>query len=255
LNFVYEMWERFQKAVEDPLRMQQFYNSDLGLPYAAMGHKITSVLLDQCVEPEISFTIDGTVAHVPADRSDGPCTMGIDVGSSLDVRISKIVGRNRIAQFIGKIRSFDEAHDLIDRYNVEVCVVDSMPEITLVTDFQMAASCDTWLCRYTGEGGDRRTSYNGKDRIILVDRTLALDKSFAKLRQKRNKLPTNYKSVIDGVYVTEMCFPVRQVVQDNRGNSKFEWTKGVDHSRHSDAYDNLAFDLFDEVMIGDVNVV
>jgi len=130
--------------------------------------------------------------------------------------------------------------------------MDSMPEITLAQDFQDTAGCDVWLCRYRGEGTDRRRSYDTTERIISVDRTEALDRSFGQLRRRRNILPVNHAAVRG--YVSEMCTPVRQVVEDAKGNTKYEWSKGIDHQRHADAYDMLAADLLAESVLDDITV-
>jgi len=260
INSIAGMWMRFQRALDDPLRLQQFYNSDLGLPYSALGNKVTSELLDDCAEIDgvtpFAFQIDGDgCGHIEGDRHPGPCSMGVDVGGNFDVRISHVHPRGqREAVFIGKVRNnLEELIDLIHRYNVEKVVIDAMPEITLVQDFQDMAPCDVWLCQYAREGKDGRRTYDVRDRIIRADRTEALDRGFAHLRRKINYLPTNYESVLGGSYAKEMCGPVREVVEDDKGNAKYEWSKCTDHQRHADAYDIFASDLVNESIIDDVS--
>ena len=255
INTVAGMWERFQKAQDDPAKMQQFYNSDLGLPYVSIGNKVTETMLDQCIDEDYVFEIDSAVAHVKDHGHPGPCSMGVDVGGNLDVRISHVDsdGKRR-AVFIGKVKTLDDLYDLIDRYNVEKCVVDSMPEVTLVQDFQEIAECDVWLCRYRGEGADRRKTYDTMDRVINADRTECLDRAFASIRGKKNILPLNYTSIMKGAYSKEMCNPIRQIIEDTRGNTRYEWTKCVDHQRHADSYDLLAANLLLEAVLDYVEI-
>ena len=255
LNSVAEMWTEFQVASNDPLRMQQFYNSCLGLPYAAMGNKVTTELLDSCALEGYEFDIEPDCAHVPGDGHVGPCSMGVDVGGNFDIRISCMEGGVRKMVYIGKLRlSLEELCDLIDRYNVEKCVIDSQPEITLVQDFQEMAHCDVWACRYQREGKDGRRNYDVKDRVINADRTECLDRGFAQLRKKRVLLPVNYSSILSGQFAAEMCAPVREVMTDDRGNARYEWSKCKDHQRHADAYDLLASNLMTEATIDEVIV-
>ena len=256
INPISGMWDRFQKAIHNPGKLEHFYNSELGLPYSAVGNRVTSQLLSMCVDEECSFVNKIDCAHIEDDSHDGPCSMGVDVGSFFDVRVSFLENKGvRRALFIGKLKTIEELYDLIRRYNVEKCVIDSMPETTLVQDFQDNADCDVWLCRYKGEGTDRRITYDGINRIVNIDRTEALDRSFAQLKYRKNILPANYESVLDGAFAFEMGNPVRRIIENKRGNSRYEWTKCVDHARHADSYDMLACsmlteDTLDEIYIG-----
>lgn len=256
INTISGMWARFQKALNDPAALVQFYNSDLGLPYSAAGNKVTDEVLNRCVEEDYRLVIHPDRAHIKDDRHDGPCSMGIDVGANLDVRISFVepYGQRRMV-FCGKLKSIDEVHELIERYNVEKCVIDSLPEITLSQDFQLHAECDVWLCRYhKQEGTDRRVQYNAIHRILSVDRTAALDRSYAAVKMRKIILPENYKSVLAGEFFKEMTGPVREVIEDNRGNLAYQWTKCKDHQRHADSYDKLAGDMMIESVIDTICV-
>jgi len=256
INSISGMWNRFQKAANDPARMQQFYNSDLGLPYSAVGNRVTESILDNCVG-DYNLVTKPDCAHIADDEHVGPCSMGIDVGGNFDVRVSYIEARGRRKLvYIGKVKNIDELHSIIERYNVEKCVVDSMPESVLVQEFQEEAACDVWLCSYRkSEGTDRRMNYDSNHRMITVDRTEALDRSFAQLRKGFNILPKNYGAVLDGAYLSEMCMPVRKISSDDKGRQFCEWTRGKDHQRHCDTYDMLAAimiteSIIDEVLIG-----
>jgi len=260
LNSVAGMWERFQRAINDPGLLKQFFNSDLGLPYNAAGNRVTEALLDRCVEDEYQLQIRPNCAHIAADSHEGPCSMGIDVGANLDIRISSMEPKNRRKMvYAGKIRTVqhDEVFELMERYNVEKCVIDSAPELMLAQDIQdgaMMVNCEVWLCRYGQEGGDRKRTLNVIDRSMTIDRTEALDRSYSQLRTKRNILPENYASIMDGEYVSEMCNPVRQIEEDAKGNPRYEWTKGKDHQRHADTYDMLAHQLLQGAVLDEITV-
>ena len=57
-----------------------------------------------------------------------------------------------------------------------------------------------------------------------------------------------------GAYSKEMCNPIRQIIEDTRGNSRYEWTKCVDHQRHADSYDLLAANLLLEAVLDYVEI-
>jgi hypothetical protein len=183
--------------------------------------------------------------------------MGVDVGSNLDVKISKLGPRStRRTVFVGKIRSHGvyELHELIARYNVEKVVIDARPELMLAQDFQEAAVCDVWLCNYGMEGGSRRRTFNLSERMVNIDRTEALDRAYSQFRTKKVILPVNYRNILGGEFVAEICQPVRQITEDAKGNARYEWTKGKDHQRHADTYDMLAAEFLREAVIDDVMV-
>jgi len=255
INPIADMWVNFQAAQSDPGLLQHFFTSELGLPFAAVGNRVNEQLLDRCVEDGYNVKIQPDCAFIAADRSKEDCSMGVDVGASFDVRISQPVRGRRRMLFVGKVPPhLDALCELVERYNVQKCVIDSMPETMVSREFQELAGCDVWMCRYRGEGTDRRQTYDLKDRIINVDRTEAMDRAFAQLRRKKNILPENYASILSGQWVKEMCVPVRQIVEDTRGNSRYEWTKGTDHARHADLYDMLAADLMEESLLDGITI-
>jgi hypothetical protein len=180
--------------------------------------------------------------------------MGVDVGGNFDIQIAYPQEDKRTVVYIGKIKNIDDIHELIERYNVEVCVMDSMPETNMAQEFQQNAKCDVWLCRYGSEGNDRRMTYDPSNRVVIVDRTNALDRSFARIKKGKVKLPANYSSILKGEFSEEMCGPVRQIVEDTKGNSKYEWSKCKDHQRHADCYSNIACDLMREAILDDITV-
>lgn len=261
INPIAGMWDRFSRAITDPGLMQRFFNSDLGLPFDAIGNKVTPTMLDNCTMPgdgAYNFVVHSDCAHVKGNSHPGPCSMGVDVGATLDVRISYLRSRGeRQAVYVGKVRSVDDIYDLIQLYNVEKAVMDSMPEITLAADFQLGAGelgCEAWLCRYAKEGSDRRRTYDLINRIINADRTEVLDRSFAQIRLKKNLLPNNYHAILGGVYTAEMTTPIRKIVEDVAGNPRYEWSKGKDHQRHADTYDMLAAMIMMETTIDDISI-
>ena len=257
INSISGMWVKFREAITDPLRMQQFYNSYLGLPFSAVGNKVTEALLLKCVEHEFAFTIGDGEAYINEDGHAGPCAMGVDVGGNFDVQIYFPEGRRRRLLFAGKVKHLDDLYDLVQRYSVEKCVMDSMPEVMMAQDFQEGCRglmCDTWLCRYGSEGSDRRVNYDPMNRLLTTDRTAALDRSFAQMRGKRVTLPENFASILGGEYVAEMCGPVRQITEDAKGNQRYEWSKCKDHQRHADVYGMLAANLLEEAVLSDIAV-
>ena len=254
---VEEMWTEFYRARSNPTLMQWFYNMRLGLPFTTQGNSIPVELLASCTTKDYNFKIDPEAAYIPEDCHDGPCSMGVDVAASrLDVRISYLEGNNRRAVYLGKLVSPNRWEDLLllaERYNVQCCVIDYAPEVERAIEFQERAKFEVWRVNYLGAGSTRGMKYNSTDRLITIDRTLALDKAYTQLKTKKNVLPCNFTSVFDGEYVKEMTSLIRELSEGKNGAAKFDWVGSPesDHSRHADAYDMLAAEtMSDEVLNG-----
>lgn len=252
---VEELWTEFVLAKSNPAKLQQFYNMRLGLPFTTQGNSIPTELLGSCSDPAYEFRITSDSAYLPADCHPGPCSMGVDVSPSrLDVRISYNDNGRRRAVYFGKLvhaNRWDDLHLLGERYNVQLCCIDIGPEVEKTIDFQQEAKFPVWRVNYQGAGANRGIKYNQSDRIVTIDRTLALDRGYTQLKTKKNILPSNFQAIFDGRYSDEMTSLIRELSENKDGSSKFEWTGPAesDHSRHADAYDMLAFDSMSEDLV------
>lgn len=237
LCLIKEMWGTYQASVLNPSALQAFFNSDLGLPYVGVGNNVTDDMLH-------SAAWDWLCGDMT--RSDGPCTMGVDVGPEyLDVRVSAYKQPNtRHGVWIGKVKSFAELGPLISRFNVRMCVIDAEPETRAATEFQAKASCEVILCYLRGldkvSGEDLTGSKIRKDKVMTIDRTLGMDAVWATFVRGENKIPRNYPDLSEGEYVTEMTTPTRVLEVRNDGKERFTWTHGTDHSFLADVFDLYA---------------
>lgn len=240
LDDVDGLWQTFRRSIGNELAMQVFVNSDLGECYeGGTGNRLNEKLIGSCVEQYI-MPLPGTVR--------GPCTMGVDVGSSLDVRISDFVVdetglvRRRLV-YSGKLRTIEEVIEVGRNYRVAVAVIDAMPEQRLSLDFQSRAPFRVWRCQYKASEGKnvRSLTWNsnesgGDQRYVTVDRTEAMDHVFQSYVRREVIEPPNFGNLLDGRYVTELTTPVRAQDADGR----FYWIKSVDHQFHAHVYDWIA---------------
>jgi len=247
-NEIEGMWGRFQSAQGDLVKLKHFVTSELGIPFATVGNKLTDSVLQSCVIPNYKFVIKDDCAHIKDDCHIGPCSMGIDVGSSFDVRISYLTNRGtRQCVYVGKMKHQDDLYEAMDRYNVQVAVMDSEPEAAIsreVQDVGNSKGVAVWLCKYRySEGLTTSQLIHESDLSIHVDRTEALDNTFSALKRKRNLLPENFRDLLNGEYVFEMCSSVRETTEDAKGRRRNIWTKTKDHQFHADNFDRLAAEL------------
>ena len=267
LNSVAEGWIKYREGLSNPSKMSFFYSMFLALPYAPVGSKVSSGLLERCsANPKQQYTVKILPDHACLweETHPGPCSMGIDVAPShIDIRISCNFHGKRKLVYVGKLNISEissaaveaQLHLLVEQYNVQCAVIDIGPDKLLSLDFQSNAKCPVWLCKFLGRGEDRLMKYNYNDTLISIDRTEALDRAYAQLKTGKNLLPTNYASILQGAYVSEMTALVREVTEDAKGNLKYSWTKGNDHAFLADAYDILAWEILQEdVLCGEDSV-
>jgi len=251
---VAELYSEFVRSINNPHLMKIFYNRRLGLPYAATGSKVTSSVMDRCIK-DYDLLIHEDRAFIKGDRHDGPCVMGVDVnGTNYDVRVSTPMGGGRRkAVFIGKLdaKRQDELHEIMHRYNVVKCVIDIGPELHLSRMLQEdAKNTEVWLGKFRGSGSENIEKLNFKDNIVSIDKTEVMDRTYAQLTAGKNILPRNFKTILGGEYVAEMCQPTREITYDKSGNPKYSWTSGgKDHQRLADVYDYLAWMIYDSDLI------
>ena len=244
-NDIEGMWGRFQDAQGDLVKLKHFVCSELGLPFATVGNKLTDGTLAACAIPNYNLVIKDDCAHIKDDQHIGPCSMGIDVGANFDVRVSNITARGtRQMVFVGKIRQQSELFDIMKRYNVQVAVMDAEPEAAISREVQdIAGSLGTtmWLNKYRySEGLTTSLLLHESDLTLHVDRTEALDNTFSAIKRKRNLLPANFRDLLNGEYVEEMCASIRETTDDSKGRRRNTWTKCKDHQFHADNFDRMA---------------
>lgn len=155
---------------------------------------------------------------------------GCEAGGGAPLAVDEIVGR-------------------LKRYGVRCCVIDAQPETHFCREVlsKLGASGvrrhGVWLCRFTRGADVREARRNPTDRIVTVDRTQLLDAATARIRRGLNRLPRQARDLLGGDYYAQMQVPKRVLDEDAAGGPRYIWTKGVDHQRLADAYDELAFGI------------
>jgi len=238
-------------AQGDSSALAAFHTSVLGEPFEFSGARITMEML---ADASVGEPLDYAGGESYSDRL---VTMGVDVGSVLNVSVSVVEeedsgdGGTRVvrrAVFVGAFRTFEEVADLIRRFRVSVCVIDAMPETRKAKElrdlFLGTGSSQIWLCRFAPTARVGTHPYGLKqewrEQVVTVDRTQVFDVAFDDLRDGRREFPEDIFTVLG--WREQMRAPVR-VLNDAR--SRIVWTEGSapDHYRLADVYDRIAFDL------------
>ena len=241
-----DLYKEWMLSQGDLNRLSSFYTSVLGKGFEYSGARISADMLYACAEGQGDLEYGGG-----EDYRKEVVSMGIDVGSALNVVVSVSVEdgdeAKRKTVLVCAVRSFGELRDIMVRFHVDCCVIDSMPETRKaqeLRDWAIGEGIVVWLCRFhptsrvSGSKYGRRLNWRNK--TVTVDRTQIFDATFDEIRNKERTLPGDIFTVL-GFY-DQMKAPVRVLDQEK---SRIIWTEGnnPDHYRCADIYDRIAFDL------------
>ncbi len=237
LNSVYT---NLRKILEDfehikelaPGERQVLYNSKLAQAYVDSTNKLS---------PQDLYRIQSQ------DMMDaghyGPCAMGVDVGTWLNVVIGyRDTHNSKKLCYVGRHKEWSDVHDLAQRFNVRSAVIDLEPEQHKAREFQKAEPYEIFLCDYLDkQHGD--AAWNLETGIVKINRTEIMDLvQSAVLVPGRLTIP-RLNQEIQEHFVPQMCNVVKVLML---GANKI-WTYrykdvGPDHYRHATGYFLLASD-------------
>jgi Phage terminase large subunit gpA, ATPase domain/Terminase large subunit gpA, endonuclease domain len=214
-----------------PYEVEAFINKDLGRPYAAKEARLT---------PEDLAAATRDYFLVPGYAGPNPVTAGVDVASerALNVRISELLpeGQKR-ALFIGEAQSFDELALLLERYQVNMAVVDHLPETRLARKVAEMRPGRVYLCSYASQQQMDVLKLDEEQRRVSVRRVEAIDYAVEQVRRQKNELPVN---VPEG-YVAHLTAVIRRVEVDELNRVTVRWiaTRPDDYLQ-AEVYDCVA---------------
>jgi hypothetical protein len=163
--------------------------------------------------------------------------MGVDVGKVLHVVIRKICeGETLPLVFAGQLRDFEELQMLFDRYNVSSYVIDAMPETRKAIEWAMKLPGRGWICRYSPKF--KEIQKDEENRIVVVDRTLVLDRVYSFYSQQRYHIPKNSPTLDHGDFYQQLMNPTRVL---DKEKDRYEWVGDPDHYFHAEAYAQVAY--------------
>jgi len=232
LNSVYVDPGKILKAFRDPpnRNLAEVYNSKLGMAYISADNRLT-------VNDVYACCGQGAMAM----NHQGPCGMGVDVGSLLNV----VVGfkpKDRVLQvcYTARVSSFNDVSDIVKRFNVKFAVIDMEPELRKVREFQAAEPYLVFLCDYvdsvvTGPAWDESKMIVKVNRTEVCDTThdLVTSPGLLILPKRNEELEIFAKQVSN----------MAKVLQEDQetGSRGYRYRKlGEDHYRHALNYFYLA---------------
>lgn len=220
---------------QEPHEQEEFYRSDLGVPYDAAGSRITREQLQR-----LSADLPG--GQLP-QQEWGQTTMGVDVGSRFHYRVSSLDSKGIAhVRAAGAVRTWAELDALMARYGVRLCCIDALPE-------QHGAAA--WQDRHAGR--ILRAFYpstatalqgalyklNRDEGLLNINRSAAMDALYAQISQGQERWPAALHN--DPEIVAHLTAPVRVTTEDQHGQERAEWVHtSPDHLFHASVYDLIA---------------
>lgn len=214
--------------------LSEVMNSKLGRAYIAQENRLTQNLIWGCCSPDYE-----------AHSSDGPCFSGVDVGKRLHVVIGKRKTRELLKIIkVARIDSWNDLHELNQRYGVTSCVIDYKPEIHKVREFQRQEPYSVYACDYV-ERKTGQATWDEKDLMVKVNRTELCDATHdLVVTPGRLELPSRNKELEQ--FAFEMCNIAKKLEDDPFGGKVYRYRQlgndisGPDHYRHAMNYALLA---------------
>lgn len=205
------------------------YRLDLGMAHIEAENKLTVQQVYECCGDDVM-----------AMNDTGPCAMGVDVGKVLHVKIGKRITEKTIqVVYANRVDSFNDLHDLGQRFNVQCAVIDWEPETRMVRRFRDAEPYAVYGCDYLDRAKKEVNTFE-EDGLIAVGRTETLDWSHREISNQMIILPRR-STEIEQV-ATEMTNTAKVFVTEGHTLRRVGRyiPLGPDHYRHACGYMLLA---------------
>jgi len=227
---------------EEALNLQEFYNSDLGLPYSPPNSRLSRANITDCCNGDVDIK----------SHSSEATWAGIDVGKQCHYLIGK-PNENGDKQIIsyGKC-NFSELDNILSLFSVKYMVIDLRPyeqEVKKILrgergryacDFN-AGNMEDWykITKVDSETIDKTV------RIVKADRTQTCDHLIDQIVSKKKFVfPARVRG--DNDFISQMCSPMRiEKMNKDTGEVRavYRSESKKDHYFFAAAYLNLAFNL------------
>jgi hypothetical protein len=195
----------------------RFYNLKIGIAWADLERRLdVASVLALCGDEPV------------AESSDENCAMGVDTGRALHVVILRDWNAPHRLMYLQECHDFSELDRLIKRFNVDLCVIDSLPETHATREFANAHRGVVYMSQFVeSQRGEPR--WDPQTQMVSVNRTDALDASRAAIRQAKVVLPR--RQPIMEEFANHMSADAKVLDEDEEtGIKKYRYVKtGTNH--------------------------
>lgn len=225
----------------NPYEVAVHHNKDLAEAYAPSEGRLSNDAIDGASRDDI-----------PLEALDIPScdlvTMGVDVASvrALSVRVSAyrlpVHGLPmKTSLWIGEVDDFGKVAELMERYAVNMCVVDHEPEQRMARALAEQFPGRVYLAHFITGRSQTTLDVKPEMRSVGVKRTELLDATFDAIRQQRNLLPAEKPKD----YAKQLQALTRVVTESPDGRVRGEYRSvAADDYAFAEAYDTLALQVW-----------
>jgi hypothetical protein len=163
----------------------RFYNLKIGIPWADLERRLDAMtVLSLCGEEPLQDR---------AEDRDVWYSMGVDTGRALHTVIIRTVSGDDDSTaesviHLGVCRDFAELDGLMERFRIDCCVIDGLPETHATREFVGRHVGKAFMC-FFNENQRGAPRWEQDSRHVVINRTEALDMSRAAIREKQVILP------------------------------------------------------------------
>ena len=200
----------------------RFYNLKIGIPWADLERRLDIMsVLSLCSDAPMT------------DSSTGDhCIMGVDTGRDLHVVILCDDGMDepekRHLIHVAICHDFVELDAFMDRFNIDRCVIDGLPETHATREFANRHPGRVYM-NFFNEHQRGSANWNYEAMTVLVNRTEALDASRTAVRESRLVLPRRLPIVEE--FAKHMAADAKILDEDeDTGTKKYRYVRtGENH--------------------------
>lgn len=193
---------------KNPVKEQEFWNSDMGLPYAVKGSKLTDAVIDAC-----------RGNHQMRTSTEIECFAGTDIGSKIHTVISTYDENGRIKILLAKeVDNWGELEYVHRDFNINCHVIDMNPDKDEAIEFQDKHP-EVYIAYFKQALETSSILYEEeiqKDNVIAVHRTLIMSRCLDMFHDKDFVLPLDIAVVRD--FYEHLKATTKALKQDNVGN-------------------------------------
>ncbi len=228
-------------------KLRSFYNQKLGLPYVAIGDKLSPEILDGCVVK------GATLGGIP----ESSVFVGVDIGTHIHVKAytRTRTGQRRLWK-LEVLREWDELDKFFSTLTSFIAVIDAHPEKRAARDLAIKYHGKVWLGfemdrPQTNELAAWHPLKRGEGGKVVIDRTMAFDTTVKDYIDGQVILPWHARDLgeyiqnrdYNGFYF-QMIQQTRVEEEDAKERIIARWkkNKNPDHWHHADMFARIAME-------------
>lgn len=222
---------------EEGRNREEFMRSDLGLPWVSSDQKLTPEVVERCIEKYDNGTIKQSHAYMGVDQR-GRELHYVVRGQDPSTRKPKVLA-------CGRVTKFGDLDPLMRIHDVDLCVIDGLPNQHSAREFSTRFPGRVFLAYYhESQKGSYKwveSKTTDEDFTVTVNRTEALDAMYEEITRRDVEIPQdNDKETHD--FILHICNLARMNERDDDGNVKAAVYKrlGEDHYAHANSYALIA---------------